>query len=82
MEVGYMVDMTTESCIDNGCVLCKYSNMKSPCPAHFKLASMETLIARYIDEDSVSRKNAIKESLLKYYNYHIDSNDNKEEMKK
>ena len=77
-----MVDMTTESCIDNGCVLCKYSNMKSPCPAHFKLASMETLIARYIDEDSVSRKNAIKESLLKYYNYHIDSNDNKEEMKK
>lgn len=76
-----MVDMTTESCIDNGCVLCKYSNMKSPCPAHFKLASMETLIARYMDEDSVSCKNRLKDALLKYYNYHIDSNENKEGTK-
>lgn len=86
-----MVDMTEGSCIDNGCLLCgyysyqykKYKERTSiPCPGQFKLASMETLIARYIDEDSVSCKNRLKDALLKYYNYHIDSsneNNNKEE---
>ena len=73
-----MVDMLENSCINNGCLLCRYYNNNPKtilCPGQFKLASMETLIARYIDGDSVSC-NRLQDALLKYYNYHINSNEN------